>query len=333
MLKQPEEASVYKERTPKLEKLFPVETEYERCIAALTSTGILAFLPESKKTGVAGVDGKEYPIPTVKQVVGIFAYNGELTGRKISQGFNSLELTPMAMPLSLLINRLEEAILKHAKEGKIYQTRCSSSDPLIPVRVNDRKHIWIWDTLRQVLDTDGFVYFPKEYSSDHRGQTKSEAANNGHICAVPGWSVGLVESMPIMPQQGRGKTLGGRKQLEIGYSPRDYLQILQKQAYQGETGKTLEDFITGFLTRLETANEISNDRYDNNALWLLGQYVKYVKNIKSGLVPTGWWHRDFGRVRLDAHRPGNRLCTRSWGGSTTVRLIKPKNLSFSCGKS
>ncbi len=36
------------------------------------------------------------------------------------------------------------------------------------------------------------------------------------MCAVPGWSVGLVESLPIMPQQGRGETLGGRRQLEIG---------------------------------------------------------------------------------------------------------------------
>jgi hypothetical protein len=125
-----------------------------------------------------------------------------------------------------------------------------------------------------------------------------------------------------MPQQGEGKTLGGRKQLEISSSPRDYLRTLQMPAYQGETGKTLEDFITKFLTYLETTNEVSNDRYDDNALWLLGQYVTYVKKVKSDLVPTGWWFRPFGRVRLDAHRPGNRLCTRSWGGSTTVRLSK-----------
>ena len=39
--------------------------------------------------------------------------------------------------------------------------------------------------------------------------------------------------------------------------------------------------------------------------------------------PSGWWHRDFGRARLDAYRPGNKLCTRSWGGSSTVRLLKP----------
>ena len=129
--------------------------------------------------------------------------------------------------------------------------------------------------------------------------------------------MGLVESLPIMPQQGRGKTLGGRRQLEIGSSPREYLQTLQTEAYQGETGKTLEDFITKFLTRLETTNEISNDRYDNNSLWCLGQFVK-IKYAE--VVPTGWWNRDFGRARLDMHRTGNKLCTRGWGGSSTVRL-------------
>jgi hypothetical protein len=299
------------------EGLFPLEKEYARTITALNRTGILTHLPLSENLGVIGVDGKEYPVPTQEQVVELFAHNRELVGRKVPQGFDRLELTPMAMPTPLLIDRMKAVILKHTAEGKIYQTRRSPSDPLIPVRVNTEKTVWIWDTLRQALDTDELVYFPQEYSSNHRGQTKLEVVNNGCICAVPGWSVGLVESLPFMLQQGRGRTLGGRRQLEIGYSPREYLQTLQTEAYQGETGKTLEDFITKFLTHLETTNEVSNDRYDDNALWCLGQYVK-IKYAE--LVPTGWWHRDFGRARLDAHRTGNKLCTRSWGGSSTVRL-------------
>ena len=303
------------EGAPQPELVFPVEREYARCVNALSRTGILTLLPKSENMGVIGIDGKEYPIPTQEQVVELFDHNRELVGRKVPQGFDRLELTPIAMSTPLLIDRMKAAILKHAAEGKIYQTRSSLSDPLISVQVNTEKQVWIWETLRQALDTDELVYFPQEYSSDHRGQTKLEVVNNGRICAIPGWSVGLVERLSIMPQQGQGKTLG--------FSPRDYLLTLQTQAYQGETGKTFEDFITKFLNHLETTNEVSNDRYDNNALWFLGQYVKYVEHVKSDLVPTGWWHRDFGRARLDAHRPGNRLCTRSWGGSSTVRLLKP----------
>ena len=142
--------------------LFPVETEYARCVSALKCTGILTLLPKSEIIGVIGIDGKEYPIPTQEQVVEIFAHNRELAGRKVPQGFDRLEFTPMAMPTSLLIDRMKTAILKHEAEGKIYQTRLSPTDQLIPVRVNTEKQVWIWDTLRQALDTDELVYFPQE---------------------------------------------------------------------------------------------------------------------------------------------------------------------------
>jgi hypothetical protein len=46
--------------------------------------------------------------------------------------------------------------------------------------------------------------------------------------------------------------------------------------------------MNGELFHLETINEVSNDRYDDNVLWFLAQYVKYVKQVKSDLVPTGW---------------------------------------------
>jgi len=304
----------------KPEQIFPVENEYTRCVKALKSAGILTLLPESGCFGVIGTEGKEYPIPTKEQIVELFEHNSELVSRKLLQGFDCLEITPMAIPLEIIIERMKEAILKQAAEGKIYHARLSSSDSLTPVYVNKEKHVWIWETLKYAMDTDELVYFPQEYSDNHKGQTKSEVLNNKFICAFPGWSVGLVERLSVMPQQSSGKTLGGRGQLEIGFSPRDYLLTLRTKPYQGETGKTLEDFITKFITHLEISNEISYDRYDDNALWLLGQYVRYVNHLKSDLVPTGWWHRPFGRVRIDAHRPGNRLCTKSWGVSTIVRL-------------
>jgi hypothetical protein len=305
-------------RVPRSDRLFPVDSEYARCVTALNSTGILSLLPESGQPGVIGTDGEEYPVPTWEQVADLFYHNRELIERKVPQGFDRLELTPLAMPAPRLIDRMQAAITRHAAEGKIFQTRRSSSDPFLPVRVNKEKQVWVWETLRQALDTDGLIYFPQEYSVNHRGQTKSEAVNNGRICGVPGWSVGLVESFPVMPEQDQGKTLGGRRQLEIGSSPREYLRTLQEETYQGETGKTLEDFMVKFLTHLETSNEVSNDVRDSNALWCLGQYMKIPY---AEVVPTGRWHRDIGRVRLDMHRTGNKQCAKAWGAATTVRLV------------
>jgi hypothetical protein len=304
-------------------KPFPVKREYARCAAALKSSGIVTLLPKSKSLGVIGIDGKEYPMPTREQVVGLFTQNRELENIKVPQGFDRLELTPLAMPILALIERLKAAIVGRAAEGKIHRTRRSRSGPLVPIRVNAEKQVWIWERLKKILDTDEIVYFPREHSGDHHGQTKREVIHDSRICAVSGWSVGLVESAPMLSKQSRGKTLRGRKQLEIGSSPREYLSMLQASAYRGETGKTQEDFLTSFLARLETSGEISHDRSDDNGLWLLGQYVKRVERLKGGLVPTGWWIREFGRLRLDAHRPGNKLCTRSFGASTVVRLPKP----------
>ena len=119
MLKQSIEASAHMDRAPQSEQLFPVEREYARCVTALNCTGILTFLPKSESIGVIGIDGKEYPIPTREQVVELFDHNRELVGRKFLQGFDRLELTPMAMPTPLLIDRMKAAILKHADRKSV----------------------------------------------------------------------------------------------------------------------------------------------------------------------------------------------------------------------
>jgi hypothetical protein len=123
MSKHSIDASAHMEGAPQSEQLFPVEREYARCVSALNRTGILTLLRKSEGIGVIGIDGKEYPIPTREQVVELSDHYGERVGRKVSQGFDRLELAPMAMPTLLLIDRMKVAILKHAAEGRIYQTR------------------------------------------------------------------------------------------------------------------------------------------------------------------------------------------------------------------
>jgi hypothetical protein len=268
---------------------------------------------------VIGIDGKEYPAPTQEQLQELFTRNAELIDRKMRQGFTQLQLTPIAMPTPQLIDRVRTAILKHAAAGEIFQTKQNSTDDDIPARVNTADPIWIWERVRQALDTPNLVYFPQAYTNrDHQGLTKEEVILETRLCAVPGWSVGLIEPIPIMPQQGQGKVIGGRKQLEAYSTPRDYLRTLSTPTYQGETGWTLEDFLTHFITQLETTNQVSHDRYDSNGLWLLGSYMP--NSMPNALiVPTGNWSRDAGRrIYLGAHRTGNRF--RAWVARSTVRL-------------
>ena len=255
------------------EGLFPLEMEYARTITALNRTGILTLLPRSENLGVIGIDGKEYPVPTQEQLQEVFTRNKELVDRKMRQGFTQLQLTPIAMPTSQLIDRVKTALIKHATAGKIFQTKQNSTDADIPVRVNTGEPIWIWNMVRQAVGTLNLVYFPQAYTDHHQGLTKEEVMQGARLCAVPGWSVGLIEPIPIMPQQGQGKVIGGRKQLEAYSTPHDYLRTLSTSTYQGETGWTPEDFLTHFITQLETTNQVSHDRYDSNALWLLGLYM------------------------------------------------------------
>jgi len=297
---------------------FPLEKEYARTITALNRTGILTLLPRLESLGVIGIDGKEYPVPTQEQMQEVFTRNRELVDMKMQEGFTQLQLTPIAMPTPQLVDRVKTAVLKHAAAGKITQTKQSRTDADIPVRVKTPEPIWIWDILRQTVDTPNLVYFPQVYTKrDHQGLSKEEVMQNVRICAVSGWSVGLIEPIPIMPQQGQGKVTGGRKQLEAFSTPRDYLRTLSTPTYEGETGWTPEDYLTHFVTQLETTNQVSHDRYDNNAMWMLGTYmpdsVPYAE-----LVPTGYWARGPGRMYLSAHRTGNRfkLCV----ARSTVRL-------------
>ncbi len=301
-------------------------SEYERCLRTLDALGLLIPLSRTNRLGVIGTDGNEYPVPTREQVTGVFTRNPELVARKATQGFTQLQLTPIALPISLMIDRVRDALLIQAAAGQIFHTKRDPVDANVAARINTAKPIWMWEMVRQAADTADLVYFPHTFSEhDHHGLTKEEAFQNTRCCAVPGWSVALIEPIPVMPSQGTGLMLGGRKQLEACSNepleerlcPRDYLRTLSTPGYQGETGWTLEDFLIHFMTQLHTAHQVSHDRSDGNALWLLGSYLPNSdhKGMKS-LVLVGYWDR--GRLYLTAHRSANRL--RSVAARSMVRL-------------
>ena len=295
-----------------------LEQEYARTICALTRTGITTHLPRSENVGVISIDGKEYPVPTLGQLGEVFTRNKELVDRKMRQGFTQLQLTPIAMPTGQLMERVETALREHSAAGKITETEQDGADEDCVVRVNTAKPVWVWERVRQTLDTPNLVYFPQAYTAhDHEGLTKEEVMQDTRFCAVPGWSVGLIEPIAIMPQPGEGKIIGGRKQLERYTAPRDYLQTLSHATYEGETGWTPEDFLTHFLTQLERTNQVSHARKDSNALWLLGAFMPNAMP-KALLVPVGYWAHNGGRLHLTAHRTGNRL--KDWVARSTVRL-------------
>lgn len=293
-----------------------VINDYECCIDILIRCGIMEYLPITKKYGIYDINKTEYPAPSLNEITDLCKQNNILIDSKFQQGFTRLIITPLASPLNFLAKRLLAAITGHP--GPIFQTEHDKYESFKPVRINSSKIVWVWQTLLDAFDTDNLEYFPITYTGDRKSQTKASVITNKNICAVPGWSVAFIEDMPLMPLPGKGEIIGDRKQLETSQSPREYMQILRGKEYHGETGMTIEDFITTFLIRLKKFHEVSNDISDSNALWCLGQYMQLPY---ADTVPTGRWHRDIGRIRIDLHRTGNKLCTKNCGASTMVRLI------------
>ena len=297
-----------------------IDSEYDRCVQTLDTTGILVPLTQSKNAGVMGIDGEEYPLPTLEKVKETFTRNKELVERKTKQGFTQLQLTPMAMPILHLVDRVGTVITEHAEKGKIIQTKREPTDVDNPVGIHKDEPVWIWDNVQKAFDTPELVYFPRDFSEqDDHGLTKVEVMQDPHYCAVPGWSVGLIEPIPMMPRRGQGLVKGRRKQLEAKSTPNEYLETLRGPTYKGETGWTPEDFLIHFVTHLEMTDQVSHDRADGNALWMLGSYMP--NSIPDALiVPTGNWARDAGqRMYIGGHRTNNRI--RFLVARSIVRLV------------
>jgi hypothetical protein len=296
-----------------------IRSEYARCIRSIQATGVLGPLKGTVSPGVVGVDGKEYPAPTIDQLLDLLESNEALVERKGAQGFTHLLLTPVAMPVPRLIDRVNGYVRERSDSGPMFRTKAHPDDPDLPVVPSKKEPVWVWQRVLAAMDTPETIYFPTSYDPDrHGGMTKEEVLHDPRHCAVSGWSVGLVEPVPIMPRRGEGKVIGGRGQLEAGHSPTEYLELLGTAPYEGETGWTIEDLLTHFITRLEGTGEVSHDRSDGNALFMLGMYMPRVMP-RALLVPTGNWASERGRrLYVGAHRTNNHFQT--CVGRTVVRL-------------
>ena len=292
---------------------------YDDTVTAMSRAGIIKSMPGSGLQQVIGFDRLPYPAPKSDQIERLFDLNHELIEQKMRQGFTQLLITPLAAPIPVLIDRLSEVIRSHARSGTIYHIKTDPTGTVTPAQVNTKAPTWLWERVQRVLDTDRVVYFPQVYTPQgHQGMSKSEAVTDRRICAIPGWSISLVEPLVFLPKAGQAEVIGGRRQLENGLSPREYLSVLSDGQYAGESGWTLEDFLTYFLIHLEKTHQVTHDRADNNALWLLGQYLPDLEKTPN-LVPVGYWSSTLGKkLYLSAHRTGNhfKMC----GARTMVRL-------------
>src|SRR3989339_330494 len=102
-----------------------LEQQYRESAKILDRLGLLELLPESGEKGIRGIDGKEYPIPSLDSIKAKIKNDREKYQIKFNQGFTQIQLTPFGLPLELLAAKLEETILKHHKDGKLFSTKAT----------------------------------------------------------------------------------------------------------------------------------------------------------------------------------------------------------------
>ncbi|MBI5306431.1 hypothetical protein HZB04_02515 [Candidatus Wolfebacteria bacterium] len=114
--------------------------------------------------------------------------------------------------------------------------------------------------------------------------------------------------MPNIPRAGKGKEIKGRKQLEAGQTPNQYLETLKTNPiYQNETGMTPEEQIIYAIKHLEQTNRVIDDYSGKgSASYQLGAYFPAINN-----VPYTHWFRDDRQAYLGWSASG---CSGSGGG-------------------
>lgn len=280
------------------EKLWPFEflpskelkEQYESQRAILIKAGILEKL-SSGELGIKAIDGKESAFPSYHEITGRMRENQEILKSKTEQGFNQLLIVPFGMKLDDLIEKYRQVILKHHREGKLLATKEKSSDPNEPLELDEKEPVWVWDPYQDADRNETLVYFPKEFSKNHQGKTKQEILQQ----TKQGFNILLLENLPNIPRQGKGKEIKARKQLEAGKTPNQYLKALKTNPmYKNESGMTPEEQITYAIRYLEENNQVIDDYSGKGSVsYQLGAFFTV-----GGNVPRAHWGRGSRRVLL-----------------------------------
>lgn len=295
------------ERESSLEYLLSTELENQctRETKTLNEAGLLEPLPDCNEKGIIGIDGVEYPVPTVEAIKGEILANRERYETKMRQGFTRIQLVPIALPISRFLKAYKDQLLQHFKEGRLFYPPKDPNDQPKPVPKNkfDKNNPFgIWDTWN-TADVDGsLLYYPEKFDKTNSGGlTKADLLQKLASTPFPGWKIELLEDTTHIPRSGQGRTKGNRKQLETNLTPVEYRQKLAvDQNYADEQGQTIESGLTTALSNLRNHNQVTDDFQGHGSInWLLGNY-----HPPSGRLPLFYWYRGGARTLLDGGGPG-----------------------------
>ncbi|KKU32552.1 MAG: hypothetical protein UX57_C0015G0012 [Candidatus Uhrbacteria bacterium GW2011_GWE2_46_68] len=283
------------------EKFYHLHEQYDSQVELLEEVGIL------KEGAITGIDGHEYPVPTLEQIASRLFERRETLKTKHDQGFTKLLLVPFGMSLNALQETFKQFLLKYKE-----------SDSSFDLDTHDPLSTWEGYQGADIGDFPGLVYEPQSFDpKDHQGKTKMEILKKqeDNQDSFSGWTVHLFQpshpsnphspGIALIPRKDKGTLQGNlipRPPLEANKTPIEYLSIFQNaqddenSPYHGESGMTPEDWITAFMIHLSETGK-PPDNFTNNKesiSYLTGAFFPF-----SVLVPNAYWDCGGRRACLD----------------------------------
>lgn len=283
-----------------LEKSIKEQLDAQRM--AYEQAGVLQKL-SSGMMGIKGIDGKEYPFPTIEDVMARGKDKMDLLQKKAQQGFTKLLVVPFAMPLKELMEKYKMLCLDlYKKKGKFFAPKKNAGDADEMLEyAGEADPFYAWEEYFEGDKTGNIVYMQKKLAAEgHGGMTKMQLLDMGKDMKGAGWDMVMLEDMANIPRKGMGKEVGGRKQFETTMTPGWYLeQLMTNPMYAGESGMSPEDFLANALVTLATTHSVLNDWQGHGGVeYLIG--ALFVKQMKVG---TACWRRAYKRTGMAALGP------------------------------
>ena len=300
-----------------VEKHYHLEKQYTSQVELLEEVGIL------ENGAITGIDGKNYPIPTLEQIAIHLFERRETLETKHDQGFTKLLLVPFGMSLDTLQETLKQFLLKHKKLHPSFD-------------LDTNQPLWTSEEYQgaDIGDSPKLVYYQQSFMEDgHGGKTKAQilegqetpgqargddgrTGDNGQTGddEWKGWTVHLLQpSDPSDPcslgfasilREDQGTPQGNenpRPPLEAGKTAEEYLSILQEtqddenSPYHNESGLTPEDWIMAFMIHLtEIGQPLDNHENGTESIsYLTGAFL-----LSSVNVPLASWFLDRRHAKL-----------------------------------
>ena len=303
-----------KEELPKhlqeIERLYNLREQYTSQVSLLEQVGIL------KEGVITGVDGHEYPVPTLEQIAVRLFERRETLQTKRDQGFTKLLLVPFGMSLDTLCETLKRFLLSYKQRNSLFNI-----DKDVPLGAwKEERHEGV-----NIEDSIDLVYYPQFLTKEgHGGKTKIEILEEQKYNrdSFPGWTIHLFQpsdpansdskGFALIPRRGEGKVYGEeglRFEIETGHSAPYYLALLEEGRddpdfiYSQESGMTPEDWIMAFMIHLEeTGRPLDNWQNSKESIsCLIGSF-----SVSDAKVPLTFWMRIGSKVLIGNEKPNEQ---------------------------